>query len=235
MGVVEGGGIGDGWNRRGQGPTFNTPGMRWRATLQHRPQALRLEAALADDPESGAEGGLRLFERAHQRGAGSAVEHAQLTGGAILDELRPPPQLGLEAAGWEAQLGFVRVRGLPVDELHARHHDLVVVGEVGRLHLLARHLGQLVDCRPRPGTEGEDVAPRFSCVRRHRRQHRLGYRPTIVVLHREVRDGFQHGCEMFIQTRCELGCGDRHDWIKRHECEYKLKNDLRLLQLKTAP
>jgi len=20
-----------------------------------------------------------------------------------------------------------------------------------------------------------------------------------------------------LQTRCELGCGDRHDWIKRHE------------------
>ena len=24
-------------------------------------------------------------------------------------------------------------------------------------------------------------------------------------------------CEMFIQTRCELGWGDRHDWMKRHE------------------
>ena len=169
---------------------FQRAGRTLRAALQH---AHRLCASKRRWPTSGAGGRrprprtsppARSWARCRTRPAHRWRHPA---------ELQPPPRLRLEAARWEAQLGFVRVRGLPVDELHARHHDFVVVGEVGRLHLLARHLRQLADCGPCPGTEGEDMTPCFGRIRRHRREHRLGHRPTINVLRREARDGFQQG------------------------------------------
>ena len=46
------GGAKRGGGRRRQDPTFNALGVRLRAAPQHRPQALRLEAALADAPRS---------------------------------------------------------------------------------------------------------------------------------------------------------------------------------------